>query len=250
MPVSYRKTPLTEAIFEFIPGEASLSVEGREDIDRAFAEEFSGPKEDLVGGMAFEFSIAQGELRKTGTQPTRFRRWNQDKTRLFQIADDMCAFNVLRPYTHYVEYLPFMERLVRLFTEKARPKSIKLLGQRYLNRVLLPPGASPADFFTVYPGSDQVRSLGNPGFALQMQTEAMAGGAGQVVLALAYQGIDASGQLAYMLDLYARSIDNPPVPFAWEVGKAWQDVAHDAVKRAFEFAITDRCRELLEREES
>jgi uncharacterized protein (TIGR04255 family) len=245
MTVRYRETPLTEAVFEFLPEGASLDLDGLARV-RSELSEFAG-KKDEVTGISVRLGLDGMQQRQ---EPVRYRHWNRDNTRLWQVGDDMCAFNVLKPYTHYVEYLEVMERLVRTYTAVANPKSTKMIGQRYLNRILLPSDGSPADFFTAYPSDSAVRALGHPPFSLQMQTESLTGeGGGKVFVTLVYQGLDAGSRPTYMLDLYATSQENPPIPFAWESLKAWQDNAHGAVKRAFEFSITDRCRELLEWEE-
>lgn len=71
---------------------------------------------------------------------------------MVQFANDLCAFNALRPYTHYVDYLPAMKSLVDAYAGRTKPTGVEFLGQRYSNEVLLPDvEADPSDYFASYP---------------------------------------------------------------------------------------------------
>ena len=171
--------------------------------------------------------------------------WSTDKRRMFQFGRDLCAFNALAPYTSYVDYVPEMRPLVEEYANRARPTSVLFLGQRYLNHILLPDtAADPSDYFRVYP------KLGvrHQPFAMQLQVGEVV--QGMTVLSLVFQGLDAGIRPRYLLDLYVRTRDNPDIPFQWEKMRAWQDVAHQGIIKAFEEAISDRCRDLFGRKEA
>jgi len=153
----------------------------------------------------------------------------------------------MAPYSHFVDYVAPMERFFLAYARKVKASSVAFLGQRYINRIALPVDADPCEYFTVYPRvpSDWPHAQHRP-FNLQILTEQTVD-QGQVVLAITYQQ---PGPPTYLLDIYARTTDDPPLPFEWDAIIEWQRQAHGAVNRAFEFAITDRCRMLLEREET
>jgi len=241
---SYRKTPLSEAIFEFAPEATSFPPEGAERLVRLFSAGF--PKLQELPGIEVEFEVSPAGVspKRDGKKTVRHRLWNLANSRLLQFAPDMCAFNALPPYTHYVDYLPDIERLFTAYLGEAKPSALRFLGQRYINRIFLPSeAANPSDYFTFYPRRPAAH---HPPFSLQLETERLS--QGQVVLSLYYAGLDSQRPL-YFLDLYARSSENPGIAFDWLVAKAWQDEAHEGITRAFEHAITDTSRQLLERED-
>jgi uncharacterized protein (TIGR04255 family) len=245
MATRYRKTPLSEAIFEFAPLDATLTTDGVEHLKSAFSDEY--PKAEELPGMEVEveFGPAGVSAKHGGKKTVRYRLWNQARSRLVQVAQDMCAFNALPPYSHYIDYLPDIEKLFAEYSRTCRPAGIRLLGHRYINRIFLPSeDVDPTDYFAFYP---PLRGRRHPPFLLRFETEPLPRG-GQVTLSLYYASLD-NQKPVYFLDLYAQAAQNLNYAFDWTLAKAWQDEAHDAVTRAFELAITDRCRELLGREE-
>ena len=69
---------------------------------------------------------------------------------------------------------------------------------------------------------------------------------GNVVLTLTARGIE-EDRLVYVLDLYARNQE--PSPTTWDHIFRWQNAAREAIKSAFELAITEEARCLFWREE-
>jgi uncharacterized protein (TIGR04255 family) len=240
---------LQEAVFEFAPRGANLD-----------AQALARLVEELSGDYAGEHQVQQQQGIQVGFPPTpsgppqvqnlvgpaRHRLWTQDRRRTVLVGSDMCAFNAMAPYTHYVDYLPSIEALFQSYQRAARPTGVAFLGHRYINRIPLPPDADPAEYFTVYPRipADWPHAAHRP-FSLLIQ--ALQIEHGQVIMTIGYQQPEPP---QYLLDLYARTTDEPPVLFEWEPIRDWHDQAHDAVKRAFEFALTQTCRNLLEREEA
>jgi uncharacterized protein (TIGR04255 family) len=168
-----------------------------------------------------------------------------DNTQLVQFAANMCAYNIMQPYTHFVDYLPGIRALVDAYLRGTRPQQLSALGQRYINRVVLPRSADPKTCFAIYPRLPPKVAHEHPPFSMQVQTATLASG-GQVVMTLTYQGRD-NGSPIYILDLYARS--GRPAAADWNAIEAWQTDAHGAIKHCFELAITPKSRKLFGREE-
>ncbi len=155
----------------------------------------------------------------------------------------MCAFNALRPYSHFVDYLPNIERLFKAYLNETQPEGVLFLGQRYINHITLPsPDTQPWDYFTVYP---RLPNREIPGiFGIQIQTARLSHG--QVVMNLTRMG---QPQSAYSLDIYARTEDRPRIVAAWDAIATWLDEAHVKVKQCFEFGLQSKAQEMLGREE-
>jgi uncharacterized protein (TIGR04255 family) len=243
MPFRYRNDPIVEAIVEFAPDGATLPSEGAERVLAAFAD-YTGRREDFrpVGA---HFDMASGQITPLEATP-RVRQWNQHGTRMVQFGADLCAFNALPPYTTFQDYVPDMNRLVTAYEQEVGAARTSFLGQRYLNRIAIP-NEDPARYFTLFPHGEQADRRPRP-FSIQMEIETLAFG-GNLMLTLAYQGATGESH-QYLLDLYARVGENPPIPFRWTDMSAWQQAAHEAIENAFEAPLTDRCREMLGREET
>lgn len=245
MPTRYKNAPIAEAVYEFAPTSVPKWDEAT---TGQIMGTIGGPYtvRDEINVARTTFQVGPGGVSATPEpRVTRTRMWSADRSRMVQFGRDLCAFNALRPYTSYLSYVPEMRPLVEEYAERTRPSSVLFLGQRYLNQVLLPDiAADPADYFYVYPKlSDRHRP-----FAMQLQVGEVV--RGTTILALVFQGLDAGTRPIYLLDLYVRTPESPDIAFEWEEMRAWQDAAHQAIVTAFEGAITDRCRDLIGREEA
>ncbi|MCU1282455.1 MAG: hypothetical protein JWM53_6001 [bacterium] len=240
VPNGYKNAPIAEAIYEFSPTSVPKWYEASPRQLIADVGDGYPVREDVeIGSATFQIGPA-GVKTPPPTVVPRTRLWTADKKRMFQFGQDLCAFNALAPYTSYYDYLPAMRPLVEFYAARTRATSVLFLGQRYLNQILLPDvQADPADYFAMYP---RIKTRHQP-FAMQLG----GGGVmhGNTVLSLVFQGLDAGVRPRYLLDIYVRTSDNPPIAFQWDEMQAWQDNAHQAVLRAFEEAITDTCRGLF-----
>lgn len=243
----YKAPPLVEAIYEVQfkdgPGWSELSY-GR--LEAAVADRFDGNR-DTQEAVGVEIQFGPDGMVTPGPAPRlpRKRRiWTKDGGELFQFSSSMCAFNVLSQYKHFDLLTDNLEKLFDLFTKEAQPTATQFVGQRYINRVVLPSGQQdPSAYFEVYPRLPL--SVAHRPFALQVVSERFDGG--EVTVNLAYQGDD-GGKAVFFLDVYARST-TPVLPMAHEI-RMWQERAHPFVRSSFEAVLTAKSRELfgLERE--
>lgn len=243
MPFRYRNAPLVEAIFEFGPEGATLSGDGTQRVLDTFAD-YTGRKEDLRP-MGAQFDMATGQVTPMES-PLRVRKWNHNSSRMIQFDGNLCAFNALAPYTAFEDYISDMERLVTAYRAEIGTDRTSFLGQRYLNRITIPDG-DPARYFDLFPHGEQQDRRPKP-FSIQTEVATLPVG-GNLMITLAYQG-PVGGSHQYLLDLYARVGENPPIEFRWTELSAWQQAAHEAIEKAFEEPLTARCREMLGREET
>lgn len=245
--MKYRSPPLVEAVYEVYAGPSKASPGALEAVEAALRDAYSGQRE-VLKPVGFQLQVGPG-LALHGfhreQHPERTRLWAPSRDRMVQFATNMCALNALPPYTHYLDYVGDLQRLVETYLAVAEPQVVTLLGHRYINKVNLPRGGAPDRFFQVYPAVPQGIAVRHPPFSMQVEVEALPGG-GNVVLTLTAIGNEGEHSV-YVLDLYARS--NGPVPPSWESIRAWHDAAHLAVMSAFEMSITDEARSLFGREE-
>jgi len=243
----YRNTPLQEAVFEFAPRGPSFDGDGFAEMQAELRASYDGEGGPTPSSGALMWNFVNRTVMPSPARtPDRFRAWTADRARTALVGHDLCAFNAMAPYTHFLDYLPAMESLFRAYAKHANAPSVAFLGQRYINRISLPTDADPSDYFTVYPKvpADWPRTSLHRPFSMQILTEELE--TGHVVVTLAMQQ---QNPPIYFLDIYARTNNDPEIAFEWEPARDWQARAHEAVKRAFEFTITDRCRTILGRED-
>lgn len=244
VPARYETPPLKEAIFELFvknhPGWSELSYTR---LDGQFGTMYDGPRDEVAQhGFKVQFGprgqISQGLESLQG--PVRVRRWNADKSRLVQFAPNMCAFNALAPsYTTFDDYVEPMRALYDAFLGEASATEVDWVGQRYINRIVLPKGETePAKFFHFYPTLPAPAS--HRPFALQVVLESFP--RGQVTLNLTFSGEEDEVPI-YFLDIYARSTE--PVALAGIEIVRWQETAHSVIRRAFDAALTPESRKLF-----
>lgn len=239
----YRTPPLVEAVFEVFATPTRWPEEGARSVESAFTPTFSG-KREILRPVGLQLQMGPGLALKGLVQepePERIRLWTPDGGRMVQFAPNMCALNILPEYSHYIEYRAELERLTSLYLDLARPTTVGLLGQRYINKVVLPVDSTPEKFFSVYPAVPEHIRGRNPPFSMQVEVETLGVG-GNLVLTLTSKGLE-DGCPVYVLDLYARS--EAPCPPDWAFIGSWQDESHKAIMAAFEMAITDDARRLF-----
>ena len=243
MPILYEKAPLVEAVFELFVEDPSWSASTVERLDRIFKGDFPGVEE--VRNFNYEIRFTpDGPEHRPATQANIHRRWRADRQRLVQYSSQMCAFNALKPYTKFVDYLPTIQKLFRAYLAETKPGKVKYLGQRYINRITIPAGARPSDYFTFYP---DLKAQNIPGvFGMQLETSRLANG--RVVMNLALQS-QPGNPPEYVLDLYARTDDLQPIAPQWAEIEAWNTAAHNAIETSFEGVLQPKAQEMLGRRE-
>lgn len=239
----YKSPPLVEAIFEGYfrrsPGWSELSYKR---LDERLRTRFDG-KRDVVQSFGVELQLGpDGQVIGQGRAPEvprQQRIWAKDGGELFQFSPAMCAFNLLSRYTHFDRHAADIEKLFAEYLAEAQPTAVNFLGQRYINRVVLPEGTEdPATYFEVYPKLPSA-AVHRP-FALQLLAEKFEDG--EVSMNLAYQG-EEKGKALFFLDVYARST-RPVQPLAPAI-RMWHERAHPVVHRTFEAALTAKSRDLF-----
>lgn len=243
MGLHYDKSPLVEAVFEVyaVPTAPAQAAPGG--LEGKLRSAYAGKREVLQAlGVHVQLGPGPNVSQDLVRSPDRVRLWSDDGRRMVQFGADMCALNALPPYGHFEDYQPAFKQLFQAFADEVRPGQIAALGQRYINRIVLPRASEAATYFTVYPRLPEDVARTHPPFSMLVHAGNLSDGA--VVLTLTYQGLH-SEQPTYILDLYARSDTRRAAD--WDAVHAWHREAHEAIVRCFESALTPSCQLLLGR---
>jgi uncharacterized protein (TIGR04255 family) len=164
---------------------------------------------------------------------------------MIQFGPEMCALNALPPYTQYEDYIPQFEALVKEYLSATNSRSVSWVGQRYINKVVLPDAnEDPQSIFGIYPNLPTELREKHPPFAIQV--EVMRLPEATITVNLQFQGILAERRPSYILDIYAKSI----LPIGAESSEIvnWNNKVHDQLYGAFLFCIPEKNAKRLFRE--
>jgi uncharacterized protein (TIGR04255 family) len=142
-PRHLRNAPITEAIIDFrVKARTAFRPEEFAGLKTRLTERF--PTVEEHRGLQATFGIIQGKgqtpvMQDLGLQGYFFK--SSDEKTIAQFRVDGFTFNRLRPYTSWEDLFPQAMELWRLYCSISVPDVITRLAVRYINRIVLPPGA-------------------------------------------------------------------------------------------------------------
>ena len=134
----YKNPPIIEAVceFQFAPGQPwDFTVHGL--FYEQIRAEFPEKQQQMGIGIRFrqEAGAIQHELLPNSERMQFLRK---DKSALVQVGPDMLAVNHLKPYPGWEVFKPLILDNLNKYIEVAKPKGLKRLGLRYINKIDLP----------------------------------------------------------------------------------------------------------------
>ena len=232
----FQNPPIAEAVFEvFVPRCPTWDEKTNELLASSFSKELNGRRENLqIHGLSIDFGPTGAKSIENSTPRTRL--WNQECARMIQFGPEMCALNALPPYTQFEDYIPQFEALVRAYLSATGSQSLSWIGQRYINKVVLPNAEEdPQNIFSIYPNLPTEVREKHPPFAIQV--EVMRLPEATITVNLQFQGMQAEGKPSYILDIYAKSILSMNANSSEII--SWNNKIHDQLYRAFLFCIPE-----------
>src|SRR5439155_20169394 len=138
-----QNAPITEAIIDFrVKTRSDLRAEDLATVKDRLSNRL--PKVEEMRGLQATIQVLKGQgqppvVQDLGLQGYFFK--SQDEKVISQFRIDGFTFNRLRPYTSWEDIFPQAMELWRLYLEVAKPLAVMRLAVRYINHILLPPGA-------------------------------------------------------------------------------------------------------------
>lgn len=241
----YNNPPVVEALCEiFFDGSQWDSTLPGLFFDRV-KNDYPKKKElEQIGVEVNVYKDAQGSRVLRGNQRIQFIK--NDGSQLVQVEKDLLVVNQLRPYPKFEDWKPKIDAMLAIYKELAKPNSIKRIGVRYINRVVIPSGKfKMEDYFCLYPKVPQ--SLGAMHGKFMMRLEIPPKNKGHfLVITFGTAPAESPEISAAMFDLY--NICNMPASASLVQIDERITEAHENIEMAFENSITDRTRTLFERD--
>ena len=246
-PFKLQNAPIVEAVLDIdcdLPPAtdmAALEKPARE----AFAATYPNFRTKFFQRHRMEAANEGPTLRPLDKGIRAFQFIQEGEKQLVQIRSEGFSFNRLKPYGSLDDYLPEIERTWSLFRQVAKPVSIRKIGLRYINRILLPTTGRRAElgnYFRVCPHLPDERRLTFVGFL--NQHTAMEEKTGNLVnIVLTVQPLE-DERLPIIFDIEAIA---PQVSdeMDWPAVAAKVDSLRDLKNHVFRNTLTDECLKLF-----
>lgn len=242
MPVSFRHSPLQEAVVEMIfegsqpwdwtvPGLMYDRIKG------------SYPKKQQLNVLQLEIQPSEGKIQqalKGGVARLQFLK--DDGTASVQVGENLLAVTHARPYPGWERFRAMILENFQTYRSVAQPIGLKRIGVRYVNRIEIPGGPIQlSDYFTSPPTpprpiSDNIRSF--------LQQILVSYEDPIMLQRLTLGSVDSpSGPSAvptFVLDIDVYG-ESPAVP-SLEALEAWMTAAHQRMEAGFFGSLTERTR--------
>lgn len=240
--IRYNKPPIVEVVceFRFIPAEPwDLTIPGL--VYDRLRSHF--PHKQAFKFLESEAVVEEHEVRQEFRMADRVRFLREDEKAFVQIAPDLLSIHHLDPYPAWEGFVPIVRDAFEHYNEIARPKGLRRIGLRYINRIIIP--ALPAkleDYLNFRPFIGPGLPQNITDFILGIQSSYAEG---RDILRLqlrpAEPGIRSQTDVLVDLDYFLAQTEAVPLEKAFD----WIDTAHFHIQEAFEASITDRLRELF-----
>ncbi len=206
------------------------------------------PQKKSATSLGVAVHLGEGKVSQQVEPATRTQFLREDGTAMIQVGTNLLAVNHLRPYPGWQAFTPLIEQGYRAYLEVAQPKSIHRIGLRYINRIELPgPRVEMEEHFEFYPflGSRLPQDYGD--FIIGIQT-AFNGLRDGLRLQLAGAQHETPDRVPFVLDIDYFLAEPEAVNLDQAV--EWVNDAHGRVEEIFEGCISDKLRELFQREKA
>ena len=239
----YRNAPVREALCEiyFTGSKWDDTTQGM--FFERIKEEY--PTKQPVTEVGVEVKVERSErgaiIRET---QSRMRYLKPDGSRLIQLAPDLLVVNQLRPYPHFDEWRPIVNRMAQIYSEVAAPRMVRQIGVRYINDIHIPSTGDLKleDYFTVYPQIPPTMGGRHGPYMLRLEMPASNKGHA-LFITFAMNPAKGADMLSFTLDLY----DIFGQAFDYSIQEIEKRVkeAHDEIEPVFEKFIMNKLRELF-----
>ena len=244
MPANYANPPMVEALcsFQFEPGQAwDWTIPGL--VYSQVKEMFPVKREQQIahfGGIPGAASSTQNV--------SRIQFISQDERSLVQVGTDFFGVNVLPPYPNWMNFRESIQTNLDIYTNIARPQSVKQINLRFINKIEIPSAVSTESlsldrYLKVLPGIPMELHHHKINNFIQRVELSVENATGVLVLQSGSLNSENDEYASFLLDLDFVSTFTDALPVS-EVGK-WVDRAHDEIELAFEASITDASRLLF-----
>jgi uncharacterized protein (TIGR04255 family) len=205
------------------------------------------PKKKELEQVGVQVSVSkEAQATQVQREGRRIQFIKEDGSRLIQIENNLLVINQLRPYPRFEDWKPVIDEMLKHYSEVAQPKGIKQMGMRYINRIIIPVAKfKMEDYFNLYPQVPESLGAMHGKFMMRLEIPPKHKDH-RLMVTFGTAPPESPETSAEMLDMY--NIFVLPVAFPIEDVDKYIIEAHENIETAFENSITNKTRELFEKE--
>jgi uncharacterized protein (TIGR04255 family) len=205
------------------------------------------PKKKELEQVGVQVSVSkEAQATQVQREERRIQFIKEDDSRLIQIENNLLVINQLRPYPRFEDWKPVVDEMLKHYSEVAQPKGIRQMGMRYINRIIIPAAKfKMEDYFNLYPQVPESLGAMHGKFMMRLEIPPKHKGH-RLMVTFGTSPPESPETSAEMLDIY--NIFVLPVAFPIEDVDKYIIEAHENIEAAFENSITNKTRELFEKE--
>ncbi len=200
------------------------------------------PHTQSIPRINFEMQFSQDGINTSQNQQDPMMRFfNNEKSELLQIANNLITVNRLTPYVDYESFIESIKKAVIAYNDVAIPKDIERISLRYINHIIIPETVVDLEkYFTYIPKIEEIY------YKVQLTLELKPHFDNHSVFVKIASISGTIDYTKYLLDIYdSLKILNP---FDIEFIEQKIGESHENIERVFETAITEKTRNLFEGE--
>lgn len=241
MKKNYANSPIVEAICEFEFEKSSswdLTIPGI--IYGKIKDDFPEREEGSINTIRISSESKEPEYVKV----PMVRFFAEDKNSLIQVGPDILTINHLSPYTNWEDYLPIIENGLQVYYEEIKPKTIRHISLKYLNRIDIPEkNIDIVDYFKFRPITDLGTSDTIMSCIVGVEFRC---NDGKDLIKIQLNSLPArnDNETSFLLELNYHSAHY--IEFDNEEITNWLATANKIITKYFEASITDKLRILFE----
>lgn len=245
MSKQYNKSPIVEALceFQFIPTQPwDLTIPGM--IYDKINKDFPHKQQQVGIGIQFKPTEKGGVEHKVESAPARLQFFNQDKTMLVQVGPDLFTVNQLKPYKAWSVFKPLILAQFKIYNSIAKPKGLKRIGLRYINRINIKAASvNLEDFINFYPQLPKDIPQVHSSFLTRIEIP-YKNNRDHILVTVGSTIPEDTGISSIILDLDYALSQAEGVPL--DETERWLEEAHSIIESVFESCITDVSRQIFE----
>jgi uncharacterized protein (TIGR04255 family) len=248
MPRNYKNPPVAEALCEFLfepsqPWDWTLPGLMYAEMKRDFPKKRQQTVQLQLQLGVIPFGgqgVAAPSLTPTPAL-SRLQFLTEDEKTLVQVGPDVLTVNKLKPYSSWGEFKPLIRDALAVYSDIAKPKCIRRLGLRYINRIEIPAGEVDVEqYLLAHPRIPE--SMPQRLNSWVQRAEIPISDHGVLVLQSGSVREPGNANIVFMLDLDFGTVQGSlPAEAAMERVEA----AHQQVESAFEACVTAKARLLF-----
>jgi uncharacterized protein (TIGR04255 family) len=171
----------------------------------------------------------------------------EDERALLQVAPNLLTVNHLKPYPAWNVFRKMIENAFNTYVEVAKPKEVKRIGLRYINRVEVPSDEQGKvkieDYLNVFPKTPDGIPDTFVSWGQRVEIPFLDINGLLILQTASVRENTAPSMVIFIIDL--DFVTSPMLNISVENALKWVEKAHEQIEVGFESCITDKTRGLF-----